>query len=71
MRRCSTLWTMPAQAGPLAIRLQQRQAALIAWATKHPLKRAERLSNLRAPRTTRLPKLTIEEYEIQTRKLSL
>ncbi len=26
------------------------------WATKHPLKRVERLSNLRAPQTTRLPK---------------
>jgi hypothetical protein len=26
------------------------------WATKHPLKRVERLSNFRAPRTTRLPK---------------
>jgi len=26
------------------------------WATKHPLKRAERLSNLRAPRPARLPK---------------
>ena len=25
------------------------------WATKRPLKRAERLSNLRAPRTARLP----------------
>ena len=57
IRRCSP------QAGPLAIRLQQRQTALIARETKHPLKRAERLSNLRAPRTTRLPKLTTKNMK--------
>jgi hypothetical protein len=33
------------------------------WATKHPLKRAERFSNLRAPRTPRLPKLTMKNMK--------
>ena len=33
------------------------------WETKHPEKRAERLSNLRAPRTMRLPKLTTENMK--------
>jgi hypothetical protein len=33
------------------------------WATKHPLKRAERLSNLRAPHTTRLLKLTAKNMK--------
>ena len=33
------------------------------WRTKHPLKRVERLSNLRAPRTTRLPKLTTKNMK--------
>jgi hypothetical protein len=33
------------------------------WETKHPLKRAERLSNLRAPRTTRLLKLTTKNMK--------
>jgi hypothetical protein len=33
------------------------------WATKHLQKRAERLSNLRAPRTTRLPKLTTKNMK--------
>jgi hypothetical protein len=33
------------------------------WATKHPLKRAERLSNLRAPHTTRLLKLTTKNIK--------
>ena len=33
------------------------------WTTKHPLTRVERLSNSRAPRTTRLPKLTIKNMK--------
>jgi hypothetical protein len=33
------------------------------WATKRLLKRAERFSNLRAPRTTRLPKLTTKNMK--------
>ena len=33
------------------------------WAIKHPLKRVERLSNLRAPRSTRLLKLTTKSMK--------
>lgn len=41
------------------------------WTTKHPLKLVVHLNSLRALRAMCLPKKTIQEYEMQTRKLSL
>jgi hypothetical protein len=54
---------MPAANWPFGDTITTTSDRTHLWATKHPLKRAERLSNLRAPHTTRLLKLTTKNMK--------
>src|SRR6056297_956666 len=55
MRRYSTAWTMHGENWACGATITTMSGRTHRWATKHPLKRAERLSSLRAPRKARLP----------------
>ncbi len=62
-RKSSIPWMMPAAnwryGGTITITSDRTQH----WETKHPHKHVERLSNLRTPRTTRLPTLTTKNMK--------
>ena len=59
----STLWMMPAAYWPISDTTTKTSGRTHRWETKHPHKRVARLSNLRAPRRTRLPKLTTKNVK--------
>jgi len=54
---------MPAANWPFGDTITTTSDRTYLWATKHPLKRAERFSNLRAPLSTRLLKLTTKNMK--------
>ena len=61
----STVWKMRGESWPSGVTTTTRSDRTRPWATKHRSKRAERLSNLRAPRPTRLRQTGNPNTQIQ------